>query len=91
MKEDRQEKLKISNNLLEAMLIGVKTQDDLWSKDGIVTQSNKALLECGLNAEMDCLLNNTDEWRVAGNSRNGYCKKTLKSKFGQLGLSWCVK
>ena len=42
MKEDRQEKLKISNDLLDAMLIGVKTQDDLWGKvvwlDGIVVK-----------------------------------------------------
>ena len=29
MKEDRQEKLKISNDLLDAMLAGVKTQEDL--------------------------------------------------------------
>ena len=29
MKEERQEKLKISNDLLDAMLVGVKTQDDL--------------------------------------------------------------
>ena len=29
MEEARQEKLKISNDLLDAMLVGVKTQDDL--------------------------------------------------------------
>ena len=50
MKEDRQEKLKISNDLLDAMLVGVKTQEDLWGKDGIITQINKALLERILNA-----------------------------------------
>ncbi|MBR1437381.1 MAG: transposase [Synergistaceae bacterium] len=77
MKEDRQEKLKISNDLLEAMLVGVKIQEDLWGKGSIITQLNKALLE----------LNNTDEGRVAGTSRNGYGKKTLKSKFGHLELS----
>lgn len=32
-KEDRQEKLKISNDLLDAMLVGVKTQNDLWGKE----------------------------------------------------------
>lgn len=50
MKEDRHEKLKISNELLAAMLVGVKTQADLWGKDGIITQINKALLELILNA-----------------------------------------
>ena len=87
MKEDRQEKLKLSNNLLDAMLVGVKTQEDLWGKDGIITQINKALLERILNSEMDFHLDNTHEGRVAGNSRNGYGKKTLKSNFGCIELS----
>ena len=38
MKDDRQEKLKISNDLLDAMLVGVKTQEDLWGKEGLITQ-----------------------------------------------------
>ena len=87
MKEDRQDKLKISNDLLDAMLVGVKTQEDLWGKDGIITQLNKALLERILNAEMDFHLDNTHEGCAAGNSRNGYGKKTLKSNFGSLELS----
>ena len=36
MEDARQEKLKISNDLLDAMLVGVKTQDDLCGKDGII-------------------------------------------------------
>ena len=51
MEEARQEKLKISNDLLDAMLVGGKTQDDLWGNEGIITQINKALLERILNAE----------------------------------------
>ena len=87
MEEARQEKLKISNDLLDAMLVGVKTQDDLWGKEGIITQISKALLERILKAEMDFHLNNTNEGRAAGNSRNGYGRKTLKSNFGHLELS----
>ena len=87
MKEDRQDKLKISNDLLDAMLVGVETQEDLWGKEGISTQINKALIKHILNAEMDFHLNYTDGGRVAGNSRNGYGKKTLKSNFGRLELS----
>ena len=64
MKEDRQEKLKISNDLLDAMLVGVKTQDDLWCKEGIITQLNKALLERILNAEMDFHLKYSDGGHV---------------------------
>ena len=60
MEESRQEKLKISNDLLDAMLVGIRTQDDLWGKDGIITQINKALLERILNAEMEFHLNDTD-------------------------------
>ena len=74
MKEDRQEKLKLSNDLLDAMLVGVKTQEDLWGKEGIITQINKALLERILNAEMDFHLDYTEAGRSAGNSRNGYGK-----------------
>ena len=87
MKEDRQAKLKLSNEMLDAMLVGVKTQDDLWGKEGIITQINKALLERILNAEMDFHLDNTHEGRAVGNSRNGYGKKTLKSNFGSIELS----
>ncbi|MBR1439156.1 MAG: hypothetical protein IJ587_11545 [Synergistaceae bacterium] len=59
------------------MIVGVKTQEDLWGKEGIISHLNKALLE----------LNNTDEGCVAGNSRNGDGKKTLKSNFRHLKLS----
>ena len=37
MEEARQEKLKISNDWLDAMLVGVTTQEDLWGKEGIIT------------------------------------------------------
>ena len=50
MKDNKHEKLKFSNDLLDAMLVGVKTQDDLWGKEGIITQIIKALLERILNA-----------------------------------------
>ncbi len=47
------ERNKISNELLDKMLEGVKTQDDLWGQNDVVTQLNKALIERMLNAEMD--------------------------------------
>ena len=87
MEKKKLDKLKISNDLLDAMLVGVKTQDDLWGREGIITQLNKALLERILNAEMDFHLLDTDVGRLAGNSRNGYGKKTLKSNFGALEIA----
>ena len=87
MEEKKSEKLKISNDLLDAMLVGVKTQEDLWGKEGIITQLNKALLERILNAEMDFHLLDTDVGRGAGNTRNGYGRKTLKSNFGTLEIA----
>ena len=52
MEQTKQERLKISNDLLDNLLVGVKTQEDLWGNDGIITQLNKAILERILNAEM---------------------------------------
>ena len=72
MKDDRQEKLKISNDLLDAMLVGVKTQEDLWGKEGIITQLNKALLERILNAEMGL------SSKLCMNSFLGYFRKTSR-------------
>ena len=86
MEQASQEKMKISKELLDSMLVGVKTQEDLWGKDGIITQLNKALLERILDAEMDYHLENDQDGRVAGNSRNGHGRKTVHGKFGQIEL-----
>ena len=34
-------------------LKGVKTQDDLWGENGVITQLSKALIERMLNAEIE--------------------------------------
>ena len=81
-----QERNKISNELLDKMLEGVKTQDDLWGQNGIVTQLNKALLERMLNAEMDYHLDSETVGRIVGNSRNGYGKKKVRGCFGEIEL-----
>ena len=58
------------------MLVGVKTQEDLWGKEGIITQLNKALLERILDAEMVFHLENG----------NGHGRKTVHGKFDQIEL-----
>jgi putative transposase len=69
------------------MLVGVRTQEDLWVKECIMPQINKAKIERILNAEKDFHTKDTEACRIAGNSRNGYGKKTLKVNFGHLELS----
>lgn len=86
MEQSKQERMKISNELLDQMLVGVKTQDDLWGKYGIITQLNKAILERILNTEMDFHLNNTENGRANGNSRNGHGKKNVRGTWGEFEL-----
>lgn len=86
MEQTKQERLKISNDLLDKFLVEVKTQEDLWGKDGIITQLNKAILERILNAEMDFHLHNTPSGRATGNSRNGHGKKKVFGTFGEIEL-----
>ena len=68
MEQTKQKRLKISNDLLDNLLVGVKTQEDLWGNDGIITQLNKAILERILNAEMDFHLQNTPSGHSAKSS-----------------------
>ena len=82
MADKKEEKLNITNDLL----IGVKTQEDLWGKEGIITRLSKALIERMLNAEMEFHLDNSEDGRAAGNSCNGHVKKNVQGKFGQIEL-----
>ena len=45
MEQSGQKRKQISSELLDKMLVGVKSQDDLWGQNGIISQLNKALLE----------------------------------------------
>ena len=85
-KHAKHERMQISNELLDNMLVGVETQDDLWGKDGLITQLNKALLERMLNAEMDFHLQDEHLGRNKGNSRNGHSRKTVRGSFGEIEL-----
>ena len=86
MEQTKQERLNISNELLDRFLVGVKTQDDIWGNEGIITQLNKAILERILNAEMDFHLQDTSAGRKAGNTRNGHGKKKVSGPFGEIEL-----
>ena len=67
----------------------VKTQDDLFGKDGILKQLSKQLMERLLEAEMTNHLGYTKhaiEGHNSGNSRNGKTKKTVKTGNGDIKI-----
>ena len=53
MDSKTQEHIKFDKNCLDDILKGVKTQDDLWGENGVITQLSKALIERMLNAEIE--------------------------------------
>lgn len=68
----------------------VKTQDDLFGKDGILKQLSKQLMERLLEAEMTNHLGyakHAIEGHNSGNSRNGKTKKTVKTGNGDIEIT----
>ena len=85
MADKKEEKLNISKDLLDAMLVG-KDPRGFMGKDGVITKLSKALIERMLNAEMEFHLENNEDGRAAGNFRNGHGKKNVQGKFGHIEL-----
>lgn len=80
----------ISNEVLDGLLSGCATADDLLGEEGLFKQLKKALLERMLGAEPSVHLGyekGDSAGRGSGNSRNGYCGKTVLSDEGALDLS----
>lgn len=68
----------------------VKTQDDLFGKEGILKQLSKRLMERLLEAEMTNHLGynrHAIEGRNSGNSRNGKTKKIVKTGNGDIEIA----
>lgn len=68
----------------------VKTQDDLFGKDGLLKQLSKRLMERLLEAEMTNHLGymkHATEGHNSGNSRNGKTKKTVKTGNGDIEIA----
>ncbi|SUS08263.1 transposase (fragment) [uncultured Defluviicoccus sp.] len=80
----------ISNEVFDGLLSGCATADDLLGEEGLFKQLKKALLERMLGAEPNVHLGyekGDSAGRGSGNSRNGYCGKTVLSDEGALDLS----
>lgn len=76
--------------LLDEMLKGVKTQDQLFGPDGVLKQLTKALVERALNAELGFHLEQEQqaesETKRPKNRRNGTSPKTLQTEQGPVPL-----
>ena len=68
--------------LIDELIKGKTTQEELFGKNGVFKQLQKAILERALEGEMTTELGYSKHDSVgdnSGNSRNGYSEKTLKS------------
>jgi putative transposase len=80
---------RISDELIDALLVNYEKPDDLIGKDGILEQLTKRVVERALEAEMTHHLGHTKHGRVTnavGNTRNGTSKKTLIAQHGELPI-----
>src|SRR5438876_2473881 len=79
----------LDKDLIDKLIEGYKKPEDLIGEDGLLKQLTKALVERALHAEMAEHLGhgkNEPVENVAGNTRNGKSKKTLKGEFGELPI-----
>ena len=80
----------IKTELLDELLSGVKTPDDLLGDGGVFRQLKKALMERALSAELTHHLGyekGVSTARARANSRNGHSAKTVLTDDGSVDLS----
>lgn len=79
----------VSKELLDSLLADYRRPEDPIGENGLLKQLTKLLVEKALEAEMaDHLGHGKNEpvENLAGNTRNGKSKKTLKGEFGELPI-----
>ena len=80
----------IKPELLDELLSGVSSPEDLTGDSGLFKQLKKALMERALGAELTHHLGyekGDPSGRGSGNNRNGHSSKTVLTEDGELGLS----
>lgn len=80
----------IKPELLDELLSGVTSPDDLMGDDGLFRQLKKALMERALGAELTHHLGyekGDPGGRGSGNSRNGHSAKTVLTEDGEVDLA----
>jgi putative transposase len=79
----------IPSDLIDSLLAGYQTPEDLIGENGLLMQLTKAWVERALEAEMTEPLGHAKPNPVinpTGNTRNGKSQKTLKGDFGDLPI-----
>jgi putative transposase len=80
-------KHEVPDELLNSLLANYKKTEDLIDENGLLKQLTKLLVERASDAEMTEHLEHEPVTNVAGNTRNGLSRKTLKGEFGQLPIA----
>ena len=81
--------MEINKELIDRLLAGCETPEDVIGESGLLKQLTKAVLERALQAELSTHLGyekHAPEGRNGGNSRNGSSRKRLKGEFGTLEI-----
>jgi putative transposase len=78
---------RIPDHLLDQLLAGAEAKS-AFAKDGLLDELKKALAERALNAEMD---HHLDQESEAGNTRNGYGRKTVLTDTGKIERNRCER
>lgn len=79
----------ISDKLIDQLLEGCDSPDDILGEAGLLKQLTKKVAERALNAEMEQHLGyakHAPEGHNSGNSRNGKSSKTVRSVHGEIDL-----
>lgn len=79
----------LSPDLIDQLLSGYQTPEDLFGEHGLLKQLTKVVVERALQAEMDIHLGHAKNGRVTNatsNTRNGKSGKILKGEFGELPI-----
>lgn len=87
---NKDEKMAITNDILDELIGNAKSQDDLFGKDGVIKGLSKQLMERMLQGELTHQLGyekNAVEGHHTGNSRNGTGKKTVKTGNGEIEIN----
>jgi len=77
------------DDLIDELLQGVKTPEDLFGPQGLLKQLTKSLVERSLEAEMTDHLGyekHSPTGKTKDNSRNGHSPKTLKGDLGEIPI-----
>src|ERR1700738_2152954 len=80
----------VDKKLIEEMLKGHSTVEEIAGENGLLKQLTKAIVERALQAELTTHLGyerHSPEGHGSGNSRNGASSKRLKGEFGTLEIA----